>query len=210
MPQLALLLSSCCLSLRASAICCFNDGAHISNYTAQRCLSTLTFINIPLVPPGATDFTPLPPPHPWKIYCCCCLRLQFSLKQNPLCSWLTRFRKKLISADRCCRHHGDSRPRRRPCHHWAHPRLPVASVIFTIATDQTDRLQTGNIKAFLELKVFDLGQVSSDGARGRREMSFSTPRLLSQRMQMSEGLLGPDSGGRRGQRLTSLARRGVS
>lgn len=93
MPQLALLLSSYCLSLRASAIC-FNDGAHISNYIVQRCSSTLTFINIPLVPPGATDFTPLPPPHPWKIYCCCCSRLQFSLKQNPLCSWLTRFRKK--------------------------------------------------------------------------------------------------------------------
>lgn len=66
MLQLALLLSSCCLSLRASAIFCFNDGARISNYTAQRCLSTLTFINIPLVPPGATDFTPPPPTPPME------------------------------------------------------------------------------------------------------------------------------------------------
>lgn len=63
MPQLALLLSSYCLSLRARAICCFNDGAHTSNYTAQRCSSTLTFINIPLVPPGATDS---PPPTPME------------------------------------------------------------------------------------------------------------------------------------------------
>lgn len=164
------------------------------------------------ISPSRSHRLPPPPPHthPWKIYCCCCSRLQFSLKQNPLCSWLTRFRKKLISADRRCRHHGDSRLRRRPCHHWAHPRLPVASVIFTIATDQTDRLQTRNIKALLELKVFDLGRVSSDGARGRREMSFSSPRLLSQRTQTSAGLWGPDRGGRRGQRLTSLARRGVS
>lgn len=44
--------------------------------------------------------------------------------------------------------------------------------------DLTDRLQANNIKALLELKVFDLGLVSSHRARGCREMSFSPQTLI--------------------------------
>lgn len=34
------------LSLSAHAICCFNDGAHITNYTAQQCLLSLVNADI--------------------------------------------------------------------------------------------------------------------------------------------------------------------
>lgn len=46
-------------------LCCFNDGALITNYTAQQCpsphSSALTFINILLVSLGARHFTPPAP-----------------------------------------------------------------------------------------------------------------------------------------------------
>lgn len=119
--------------------------------------STLTFINIPLGPPGATD-PPTPPPPHWKISCCCYSRLQLSLKQNGLCSWLARFSKTLISVlpspwrqspladDRVIAGRIPDSQRRRDIYD---------------SDDQTGRFRAKNIKALLEAKVFDLGPVSS-------------------------------------------------
>lgn len=49
-------------------------------------------------------------------------------------------------------------------------RIPDSQRRRDINDDQTDRLQAKNIKARLELKVFDLGLVSSYCAHGCREM----------------------------------------
>lgn len=94
-------------------LCCFNDGALITNYTAQQCpsphSSALTFINILLVSLGARHF--IPPPRKKSLLLLLFRSLIF-IVTKPALFWAQTLLGKLILVDHC--HQG--------CHGYSHTR----------------------------------------------------------------------------------------
>lgn len=195
------------LSLRADAICGFHDGAHITNYTAPPRLLSLVNTDIHQYPISPSRSRRLHPPGPSPstenlllllfnapvfIEAKRALILACTLQDKRIAPAVAVATVALADDPVIVGHVPDSR----------------GCCDINDSDEQTDRLQANNIKALLELKVFDAGSVFL-GCCLQRKCHFH-PRLLSKGTQTSAGALGPDRGGPRGQRPTSAARRGFS
>lgn len=148
------------LSLSAHAICCFNDGAHITNYTAQRCLLSLVNADIHQYPisPSWSHRLCHPAPNPPPMEKSPVVVVQQS---NFHCN-IRRFVLGLHTSGKA--NIGGSLSSL--CLQSPSP----ATVGINDSDERPDRLQAANIKAVLELKGFDLGLVSSHCARGCRKL----------------------------------------